>query len=62
HFSRHLREMVPSLAEADFTVPFEELHLPPEIKRAVIAHLGELTPDYRYLESALERYAPVTVL
>ncbi|MEO1088925.1 MAG: hypothetical protein AAFY88_32250, partial [Acidobacteriota bacterium] len=29
HFSRHLREMVPSLAEADFTVPFEELHLPP---------------------------------
>ncbi|MEM8996453.1 MAG: hypothetical protein AAGF23_16825, partial [Acidobacteriota bacterium] len=62
HFSRHLREMVPSLTEADFTVPFEELHLPPEIKRAVIAHLGELAPDYRYLESALESYAPVTVL
>jgi len=31
-------------------VPFEELALPPEIKRAVIVYQGELTPDYRYLE------------
>jgi alpha-aminoadipic semialdehyde synthase len=34
-------------------VPFEQLELPPEIKRAVIAYHGELTPDYRYIEEFL---------
>lgn len=59
HFSRHLREMVPLLAEADFEQPFERLHLPPEIKRAVITHQGELTPAYRYLQPFVDEHAPV---
>jgi alpha-aminoadipic semialdehyde synthase len=53
-FSGVLREFVPSIAQADYSVPFEELALPPEIKRAVIVHKGELTPNYRYLEQYLD--------
>ncbi len=49
-FSRVLRQFIPAIAKADYTAPFEQLDLPPEIKRAVIAHQGELTPDYRYIE------------
>jgi len=49
YFSGVLMGYVPAIAQADYTVPFEELALPPEIKRAVIVYQGELTPDYRYL-------------
>ena len=52
-FSGVLKEFIPAIARADFLVPFEQLELPPEIKRAVIAYRGELTPDYRYLEELL---------
>ena len=54
-FSAVLRQFVPAIAQADYTVPLDELDLPPEIKRAVIAYRGELTPRYRYLERYLER-------
>jgi alpha-aminoadipic semialdehyde synthase len=52
-FSRVLKPYVPAIAKADFSVPFEQLNLPPEIKRAVILHQGRLTPTYRYLEEFL---------
>jgi saccharopine dehydrogenase (NAD+, L-lysine-forming) len=52
-FSGVLQEFIPAIAKADFSVPFEQLELPPEIKRAVIAYHGELTPDYRYIEEFL---------
>jgi alpha-aminoadipic semialdehyde synthase len=52
-FSGVLTRFIPPLATADYTVPFEQLALPPEIKRAVIAHQGKLTPDYRYIEQFL---------
>lgn len=52
-FSAVLREFAPAIARADYTVPFEQLDLPPEVKRAVIVYRGELTPDYRYLEAYL---------
>jgi len=52
-FSRVLLDYIPAIAKADYSVPFERLDLPPEIKRAVIAHRGELTPNYRYLEKFL---------
>ena len=54
-FSAVLRQFVPAIAQADYTVPFDELALPPEIKRAIIAYRGKLTPRYRYLEQYLER-------
>jgi len=48
-FSVVLRDYAPAIATADYTVPFAECALPPEIKRAVIVYRGELTPAYRYL-------------
>ena len=33
--------------------PFEQLELPGELKRAVIVHRGELTPEYEYLKAHL---------
>jgi alpha-aminoadipic semialdehyde synthase len=53
YFSSVLANYVPAIARADYSVPFEKLDLPPEIKRAVIVHQGELTPEYRYLEAHL---------
>jgi saccharopine dehydrogenase (NAD+, L-lysine forming) len=54
YFSGVLMAYVPTIAQADYSVPFEELALPPEIKRAVIVYQGKLTPDYRYIEKYLE--------
>jgi alanine dehydrogenase len=53
YFSGVLMKYVPAITRADYSVPFGELALPPEIKRAVIVYQGELTPDYRYLEQYL---------
>jgi alpha-aminoadipic semialdehyde synthase len=50
YFSGVLMDYIPAIAQADYSVPFEKLELPPEIKRALIVHQGELTPNYRYLE------------
>ncbi|MFY9705336.1 MAG: bifunctional lysine ketoglutarate reductase /saccharopine dehydrogenase family protein [Desulfobacterales bacterium] len=50
HFSEVLKDLLPALASADFSVPFEDLALPDALKRAMIVHRGKLTPDYRYLE------------
>jgi alanine dehydrogenase len=52
-FSRVLEQFVPAIAAADYQVPFAELALPSAIKRAVIVHRGQLTPDYAYLEEFL---------
>jgi saccharopine dehydrogenase (NAD+, L-lysine forming) len=53
-FGASLQPLVPVLAAADFTVPYEELALPPELKRAVIAHAGRLAPAYEYLQPAVD--------
>jgi len=54
-FSDVLAPLVPAIAEANWEEPFADLRLPAELKRAVIVHRGELTPDYRYLQRYLER-------
>jgi alpha-aminoadipic semialdehyde synthase len=53
-FSRVLTPYIPAIAHCDFDVPFEECQLPPEIKRAVIAYRGQLTPDYQYIQEFLD--------
>ncbi|MCD6462041.1 MAG: hypothetical protein J7L61_04800 [Thermoplasmata archaeon] len=50
YFGERLLPFVPSIARCRWNVPFQELDLPPEIKRAVILHRGELTDDYKYME------------
>jgi alpha-aminoadipic semialdehyde synthase len=53
-FSRILKPFIPALARCDYTVPFYECHLPPEIKRAVVAYQGQLTPEYEYIAAYLD--------
>jgi alpha-aminoadipic semialdehyde synthase len=52
-FSRTLAPFLPALARADLAAPFDDLEIPTTLRRAVIAHRGELTPDYRYLRAHL---------
>ncbi len=52
-FSETLLDYVPALAKADFTVSYEELDLPKELKDAVIVYQGKLTPTYEYLKMYL---------
>lgn len=52
-FGDALAPFVPAIARANYAVPFAELDLPPEIKRAVICHQGALTPKYAYIDAFL---------
>ncbi|MFX1565925.1 MAG: hypothetical protein ACFFCH_08040 [Promethearchaeota archaeon] len=52
-FSETLQRFIPPIVKADYSVPFEELDLPPEVKTAVIVYQGKLTPDYEYLKKYL---------
>jgi alanine dehydrogenase len=54
YFSHVLKPFIPAMARCDLSVPFEECTLPPEIKRAVIAYQGQLTPDYQYIQDFLD--------
>ncbi len=54
-FSETLLDFIPALAKADFTVSFDKLELPQELKDAVIVYQGKLTKDYKYLREHLSR-------
>jgi alpha-aminoadipic semialdehyde synthase len=41
------------MADADFSLPFDQLNLPAPIKRGLILHNGKLTPDFEYLKQYL---------
>jgi saccharopine dehydrogenase (NAD+, L-lysine forming) len=53
-FSSALRGFVPAIANADFSVSFDELVLPSPIKKATILLRGELTPEYTYIQQYLK--------
>jgi alanine dehydrogenase len=48
-FGDALVDFVAPLTHADFGEPTEALDLPAELRRALIVHRGELTPDFAYL-------------
>ena len=48
-FSAALSPFMPALAETDFSVPYAQLSLPPELRRALILHHGDFTPGYAYM-------------
>jgi alpha-aminoadipic semialdehyde synthase len=52
-FGEALLGYIPTLARADFAVPFEELVIHEQLKKAVIAHDGKLTENFRYLNEYL---------
>ncbi len=54
-FSSALKPFIPAIAESEYKGTFEELELPPEIKRAVIVYRGELTSEYKYLHNFLQQ-------
>jgi alpha-aminoadipic semialdehyde synthase len=53
-FSSTLLKFVPALANADFTLPFDRLDLPRELKDAIIVYQGQLTKNYEYLKHHLQ--------
>ena len=53
-FADVLVNFVKPIADADFEEHFDDLDLPKPIKKALILHKGELTPEYKYLEEFLE--------
>ncbi len=55
NFSTTLIPFIPDIAKADYSQPFPNLNLPSVIKNAVIAHKGELTPNYKYLQEFLDK-------
>ncbi len=54
YFSKVLEEFIPPIVDADYSVDFDKLDLPSPVKKAVIVHKGELTPDYRYLKQFIK--------
>jgi saccharopine dehydrogenase (NAD+, L-lysine-forming) len=48
-FSAALSPFVTALAATDFSVPFAQLGLPPELRRALILHHGDFTPGYAFM-------------
>lgn len=55
-FGDALIEFIPSIVRANYNKPYDELELPPEIKKALILHKGELTPDFHYLHRYVADY------
>jgi len=49
-FGDVLVNFVKPIADADFDEHFDDLDLPRAIKKALILHNGELTPEFKYLE------------
>jgi alpha-aminoadipic semialdehyde synthase len=52
-FGDVLVNFVKPIADADFEDTFEDLDLPKSIKKGLVLHRGELTPDFKYLEEFL---------
>lgn len=56
-FSSVLKELFLGMQYADFSKPLDKIGLPEEIKGAVIALNGKLTPNYEYIEKSLREHA-----
>jgi alpha-aminoadipic semialdehyde synthase len=52
-FGEALRPFVPAIVQADYNADFDDLNLPAPIKRALILHKGEFTPEYEYIREYL---------
>jgi saccharopine dehydrogenase (NAD+, L-lysine-forming) len=52
-FSAALTPFMRDLAATDFSAPYAQLDLPPELRRALILHHGDLTPDYEYMRQSV---------
>ena len=55
HFGDALLRFVPFMARCDWSKPLDQLELPTEIRNAIIAHDGELSPPWKHLEKHLPK-------
>lgn len=53
-FADALMPYIKPIAVADFNQHFDDVDLPHALKKALILHQGELTPDYKYIEQYLK--------
>lgn len=53
-FGSKLKELLPNIVFSNFEQSFEELDIPKEIKKAIIAYKGELTPNFTYLNKFIQ--------
>lgn len=54
-FSGALKRLLPGLIHTDFSMDFDHIQLPDELRGAMILLHGKLTPKYRYLEKFLRQ-------
>jgi len=52
-FGDVLINFVKPIIDADFKVHFDDIDLPRSIKKGLILHQGELTPEFKYIEQFL---------
>ena len=53
-FSNALFDFVDEIVTCDYSQPYSKLQLPPPIKRALILHNGEFTPEFKYMEEYIK--------
>jgi len=53
-FSSTLKPFIADLAEADFSVDFDDINLPKPLKKALICYHGKLTKDFEYISEFLD--------
>ncbi len=53
-FADVLVNFVKPIADADFNEHYDDLDLPKPIKKALVLHKGEFTPEYKYMEEYLK--------
>jgi alpha-aminoadipic semialdehyde synthase len=53
-FGDVLVNYIKPIADADFDEHFDDLDLPRAIKKGLILHKGQLTPEFKYLEEFLD--------
>ncbi len=53
-FSSVLRVYIPEIVQTNFDAAYEDLKLPTPIKKALILHGGNLTPEYQYITQYLK--------
>ena len=53
-FSNALFDFVDEIVTCDYSASYFDLKLPPPIKRALILHNGEFTPEFKYMEEYIK--------
>ena len=61
-FADVLVNFIRPIADADFSLPFNQINLPSAIKRGLILFNGELTPDFEYLKQYLPQKVSTELL